>query len=59
MNEMTLFCLCCLVWPIFVMPLRKRLSRVQFVLLAVPSSIVLYVLFLIAFAMLALLYGDK
>ena len=59
MNEMTLFCLCCLVGPISIVPFRKRLSRVRFVLLAVASPVVFYVLLLVAFAMLALLYGDK
>ena len=59
MNEITLLWLCCLVAPISVVPLRKRISRGRFVLLTVTSPIVLYALLIIAFAMLALLYGDK
>ena len=55
MNEITLLWLCCLVAPISVMPIRKRMSKGRFLLLALTAPIVLYAFLIIAFAMLALL----
>ena len=59
MNEKTLLCLCYLAGVPVILLLAKRLSNIKLFFAAILGPLVVYVLLIVAFAMLAIAFGDK